>query len=181
MASEWAVGHELRAGEVMATIQKPYRAGHLQRYDQRERCRVGAKWKPVYDELCRRMFGREPGALDFAWEGDTLIVRPFDHPGPRSEGWTEDRTPQEAMEALGIAALVKAQRTRPKGTPAPANGPRGPANTSHGSCTPPNATTRSGGSSTPCTVPRHPLTPAPNGPTRSEHASPSSRRSLRSG
>jgi hypothetical protein len=108
-----------RGGTLMATIQKPYRSGHLQRYDQRERCRVGAKWKPVYDELCRRMFGREPGAVDFAWEGDSLITRPFDYIGPRVDGWTRYATPAEAMEALGIAQLVKAQKApKPKAEPA---------------------------------------------------------------
>jgi hypothetical protein len=100
---------------------KPDKPDLLKTDNVRERSVVGAKWKPVYDELCRRMFGREPGALDFAWEGDTLITRPFDYIGPRVEGWTRYATPAEAMEALGIAALVKAQAkaTRPKANPTP--------------------------------------------------------------
>lgn len=110
-------------GNGLARIaDNPYKPDHLRPYTERKSVKgVPAKWRPVYDELCRRMFERMPDALDFSWEGSTLITRPFDYLGPRDQGWTEHATPEAAAGALGIRHLLHAAQktTRPKATPTP--------------------------------------------------------------
>lgn len=102
----------------------PYKPDHRADYRTRRTIKgVPAKWRPVWDELARRMYDGSADALDFAYEGGRFIVRPFDAPGPRSAGWTEYKDPAEALAALGVAAAAPAKRAPAKRTSAPAAAP----------------------------------------------------------
>lgn len=89
--------------------------------DPRKVKNLPASWRVAYDELCRRMYGREPGAVDFAYHpgADAMLVRPFDYIGPRDQGWIEYRDPSDLAAFLGIGQLVKASVRRSSAKPKP--------------------------------------------------------------
>lgn len=105
-ASEWA----------HPNAKRPAPATVLPGYLRKRKIRgLPVKWRPMYDELARRMYHHEPGAMDFSYESDrgVFIVRPFDFVGPRDKGWLEFHDPNDLAAYLGIAdALAARKRAR---------------------------------------------------------------------
>ena len=106
-----AAGHEWRHPK--ATIAEPSVPGQPRYLDPGKIYRLPPKWRPAYDELSRRMYADE-STLDFACDhkANVFVTRPWDHEGPRDEGWTEYDDPQVLARELGLDTPTKRTVTR---------------------------------------------------------------------
>lgn len=75
--------------------------------DERKVFRLPVAWRPVYNELARRMYQRSHDALDFAWcyKRKVFGIRPFDYVGRRDQGWVEYTDPKEMAAAIGLVTV----------------------------------------------------------------------------